>query len=86
MPMLHILSACAPVITDSPQETIYANEGERVTMSVRYKGIPKPTITWMFNGSRVEENYATELSSDGSVILVCVEETHAGEYVVKLNT
>lgn len=50
-------------------------------MTVHYKGIPKPTITWMFNGSHVEENYATELSSDGSVILVCVEEKHAGEYV-----
>ena len=79
--MLHSVCNCAPEITDSPQETIHANEGERVTLTVHYKGIPKPTITWTFKGSPVEENYETELSSDGSVILVCVEDKHTGEYV-----
>ena len=44
-------------------------------------GLPKPTVNWTFKDTKVEEGYATELDTDGSLIFVCVEVKHAGEYV-----
>ena len=54
--------------------------GEQVTLRVNFTGIPKPTITWTFKGTKMEGDYATELGTDGSLLFVCVEKKHAGRY------
>ena len=71
--------ASEPKITDFQPE-VQANAGEQVTLRVNFIGIPKPTITWTFKGTKMEGDYATELGTDGSLLFVCVETKHAGRY------
>ena len=47
---------------------------------VKATGRPTPTVTWLFNGRKVEDDYSTELGKDGSLVLVSVELKHAGIY------
>ena len=47
---------------------------------VKTTGRPTPTVTWLFNGRKVEDDYSTELGKDGSLVLVSVELKHAGTY------
>ena len=47
---------------------------------VKATGRPTPTITWLFNGRKVEDDYSTKLGKDGSLVLVSVELKHAGTY------
>ena len=47
---------------------------------VKAAGIPAPTVTWLFNGRKVEDDYSTELGKDGSLVLVSAELKHAGTY------
>ena len=75
--LYHIASE--PKITDFQPE-IHATAGEQVTLRVNFTGIPKPTITWTFKGTKMEGDYATELGTDGSLLFVCVESKHAGRY------
>ena len=35
---------------------------------VKTAGIPAPTVTWLFNGRKVEDDYSTELGKDGSLV------------------
>ena len=62
------------------KQKVQANEGEQVTLRVNFTGNPKPTITWTAKGTNMEEDYATELGTDGSLLFVCVEARHAGKY------
>ena len=48
-------------------------EGEQVSLMVKTTGRPTPTVTWLFNGRKVEDDYSTELGKDGSLVLVSVE-------------
>ena len=59
---------------------VQAIEGQQVTLHVTFTGIPKPSITWTFKGTRIEGDYAMELGSDGSLLFACVEAKHAGRY------
>ena len=47
---------------------------------VKAAGRPTPTLTWLINGRKVEDDYSTELGKDGSLVLVSVEMKHAGTY------
>ena len=47
---------------------------------VKATGRPAPTVTWLFNRRKVEDDYSTELGKDGSLVLVSVEQKHAGTY------
>ena len=73
-------TAAEPKITHFQPE-VHANEGEQVTLQVNFTGAPKPTITWTFNGTKIEGDYSTELGNDGSLLFVCVETKHAGRYM-----
>ena len=68
-----------PTIVDYQQE-VQCLEGEQVSLMVKFAGIPTPTITWFFNGRKVEDDYSTELGKDGSLVLVSVEIKQAGTY------
>ena len=72
-------TATEPKIIEFKSE-MEATEGKQVTLRVTFSGIPKPTISWIFKGKKIEGDYATELGSDGSLLFVCVETKHAGRY------
>ena len=61
------------------ESLVKAKEGEQVTLRVNFTGIPKPTITWTFKGTKMEGDYATELGTDGSLVFFCVEPKHTGK-------
>ena len=67
------------------QREVQCLEGEQVSLRVKFAGIPAPTVTWFFNGRKVEDDYSTELGKDGSLVLVSVEVKHAGTYTFTLN-
>ena len=60
-------------------------EGEQLTLTVKVAGSPIPTITWLFNGKKVEDDYSTEVGKDGSLTLVCVELKHAGTFTFSVS-
>ena len=47
---------------------------------VKTTGRPTPTVSWLFNGRKVEDDYSTELGKDGSLVFVSAELKHAGTY------
>ena len=55
-------------------------KGEQVSLMVKTAGRPTPTVTWFFNGRKVEDDYSTELGKDWSLVLASVELKHAGTY------
>ena len=72
-------TASSPTIVDYQRE-VQCLEGEQVSLMVKATGRPTPTVTWFFNGRKVEDDYSTELGKDGSLVLVSVEMKHAGTY------
>ena len=72
-------TASPPTIVDHQRE-VQCLEGEQVSLMVKATGSPTPTVTWLFNGRKVEDDYSTELGKDGSLVLVSVELKHAGTY------
>ena len=59
---------------------VQCSEGEQVTLTVKVAGSPTPTVTWLFNGRKVKDDYPTEVGKDGSLTLITVEPKHAGTY------
>ena len=72
-------TASQPTIIDYQRE-VQCLEGEQVTLMVKTAGRPPPTVTWFFDGRKVEDDYSTELGKDGSLMLVSAEMKHAGTY------
>ena len=68
-----------PTIVDYQRE-VQCSEGEQVTLTVKVAGSPTPTVTWLFNGRKVKDDYSTEVGKDGSLTLMTVEPKHAGTY------
>ena len=62
------------------QQEVQCLEGEQVSLMVKATGRPTPTVSWLFNGRKVEDDYSTELGKDGSLVLVSAEIKHAGTY------
>ena len=77
-------TASPPIIVDY-QRQVQCLEGEQVSLIVKATGRPAPTVTWFFNGRKVEDDYSTERGKDGSLILVSAELKHAGTYTFKLS-
>ena len=72
-------TASPPTIVDYQRE-VQCSEGEQVTLTVKVAGSPTPTVTWLFNGRKVKNDYSTEVGKDGSLTLMAVEPKHAGTY------
>ena len=62
------------------QREVQCSEGEQVILTVKVAGSPTPTVTWLFNGRKVKDDYSTEVGKDGSLTLMTVEPKHAGTY------
>ena len=70
-------AATIPEIIDYEPKVI-ANEWAQVTLRVNFTGSPKPTVTWMYEGTSLDDDYAIELNSDGSLLFICAEKSHEG--------
>jgi len=67
------------------QQEVLSLEGKQVTLTVKVAGSPTPSITWLFNGKKVEDDYSTEVGKDGSLTFTCVELKHAGTYTFSVS-
>ena len=76
---MHAHTASSPIIVDY-QRQVQCLEGEQVSLMVKATGSPTPTVSWFFNGRKVEDDYSAELGKDGSLVLVSAELKHAGIY------
>ena len=47
---------------------------------VSLSGIPKPSYQWYHNDKPVEEDYAHEVTEEGSLVMAVAEEKHRGSY------
>ena len=81
---MHAHTASPPIIVDY-QRQVQCLEGEQVSLMVKATGRPTPTVTWFFNGRKVEDDYSTEVGKDGSLTLVSVELKHAGTYTFSVS-
>ena len=55
-------------------------EENRVEFPVQVIGTPHPTLTWYHNNTCVNNDYAHEISSNGTLTIVNAEMKHAGNY------
>ncbi len=79
-PLLNVASE--PTIT-SYKSNVYTNEGDEITLQVDFKGVPKPSITWFFNGIRLDDDTSTgepEVTDEGFLHIPQVSRDHAGTY------
>ena len=61
-------------------ENATAVEGNRVLLPVKIIGSPQPTLTWYHDNTRLGNDYAHEISSDGSLTIITAEMRHSGTY------
>ena len=54
--------------------------GQQVKFKVSISGIPKPSYQWYHNDQPVEEDYAHEVTKEGSLVMATAEEKHRGTY------
>ena len=69
-----------PQITSVSSE-MHATIGQQVTLRLSFSGTPQPIVAWTFKGRPIDEDPSVELSADGSLVIVCVEQRHAGRYM-----
>ena len=49
-------------------------------LPVKVIGSPQPTLTWYHDNTRLGNDYAHEISSDGSLTIITAEMRHSGTY------
>ena len=74
-----VMKPILPVIEEFP-DNVTTEEGHEILFKVKLKGNPTPSFNWYHNGKPVTDDYAHELTGDGSLLLVSVEEKHKGTY------
>ena len=57
-----------------------AVEGNKVLLPVKIIGSPQPTLTWYHDNTHLGNDYAHEISSDGSLTIITAEMRHSGTY------
>lgn len=77
--VLHTAVATLPVIESFPS-TMTVEEGLRVEFKVSVSGNPNPSYQWYHNNQLVEEDYAHEVTDEGSLIVMTAEQKHNGTY------
>ena len=60
--------------------TTSVEEGHRVELNVLVTGTPPLTFNWYHDGQLITEDYAHEITEDGSLIIITAEESHKGTY------
>ena len=75
----HTVTGCKPLIEEFPDD-ISVVEGNKVLLPVKVIGSPQPTLTWYHDNTRLGNDYAHEISSDGSLTIITAEMRHSGTY------
>ena len=78
---MNCIAAVEPTLTGY-KNVVYIDEGEELTLQVDFKGFPLPTITWFFDGLRLDEdkNDGREVNEEGFLHIAKVLSCHAGTY------
>ena len=71
--------ASKPLFEEFPEDAT-AVEGNKVLLPVKIIGSPKPTLTWYHDNTHLGNDYAHEISSDGSLTIITAEMRHSGTY------
>ena len=63
-------------------KSITVREGEEVDLRISFTGIPHPTVTWFFNGKRMqmESKDGREHCNNGCIFIASAEGKHSGIY------
>ena len=71
--------ASKPFFEEFPEDAT-AVEGNKVSLPVKIIGSPQPTLTWYHDNTHLGNDYAHEISSDGSLTIITAEMRHSGTY------
>ena len=77
--MLSHVVTSKPFIESFPKDTT-AIEGTRAEFPVKVSGTPDPQLIWYYESTLLDNDYAHEISTDGSLTIVTTEMTHSGSY------
>ncbi|GMT08730.1 hypothetical protein PFISCL1PPCAC_27, partial [Pristionchus fissidentatus] len=67
---IDLVSSVPPSIHDAPHSTA-ANPGEQITLRCKARGVPRPFITWFFDGSEIPHLKGRfSVSADGSELTI----------------
>ena len=82
----HLLVTSRPLIKSFPED-MTVTEGSRVEFPVKVSGTPDPQLTWYHESTRLDNDYAHEISTDGTLVIATTEMKHSGAYrLVASNT
>ena len=73
------LETSKPFIRSFPED-MTVTEGNRVEFQVKVSGTPEPQLTWYHESTRLSNDYAHEISTDGTLIIATTEIKHSGTY------
>ena len=77
---VHVLVVTSkPFIESFPKNTTVI-EGTRAEFPVKVSGTPDPQLIWYHESTCLDNDYAHEISPDGSLTIVTTEMTHSGSY------
>ena len=71
--------ASKPFFEEFPEDTT-AVEGNKVLLPIKIIGSPQPTLTWYHDNTHLGNDYAYEISSDGSLTIITAEMRHTRTY------
>ena len=84
--MLPLVVTSKPLIESFPKDMTVI-EGTRVEFPVKVSGTPDPQLIWYHESTCLDNDYAHEISTDGSLTIVTTEMTHSGSYrLVAINS
>ena len=84
--MLSHVVTSKPFIESFPKDTTVI-EGTRAEFPVKVSGTPDPQLIWYHESTLLDNDYAHEISTDGSLTIVTTEMTHSGSYrLVAINS
>ena len=61
-----------PFIKSFPED-MTVTEGNRVEFQVKVSGTPDPQLTWYHESTRLDNDYAHEISTDGTLVIATTE-------------
>ena len=76
----YLLVTSKPFFESFPNNNMTVNERNRVEFPVKVSGTPDPQLTWYHESTRLDNDYAHEISNDGTLVITTAEMEHSGTY------
>ena len=84
---VHVLVVTSKPFIESFPKNMTVIEGTRAEFPVKVSGTPDPQLIWYHESTCLDNDYAHEISPDGSLTIVTTEMTHSGSYsLVAINS